>query len=271
MKYVLANGRRYCIDGRLPPAPGVAPAMRFGRYLLASAPIATPPAVHWNRRNPLAIADGLGNDQVGDCAYAGILHLWDIWQGTAAATKADAFSLYKRIRPDFDLDRAVAGDPASDPGGSLPQVLSYARANGLFPDGRGKVAGWVGVDPGNVAHVKAAAWLFGGLYGGASMPDAWAQNPPASDGFVWDLAGPPNPDNGHCIALGGYNATGVVAMTWGRVGIITWRALAEYFAGIRGGELWAPLAADWIDRASAKAPSGFDIVALQADLARIAN
>ena len=47
-------------------------------------------------------------------------------------------------------------------------------------------------------------------------------------GFVWDVAGPANPDNGHCFVGVGYTDIGVVIDSWGMLGTITWAAIAAY-------------------------------------------
>lgn len=269
VRTIFANGRAYRLGGVCPPRVSH-PAARLEHFVHGLALPVPPPAVHYNQRNPLGVFDALGNDEFGDCAFAGLLHLWDIWNGTARATKWDALNLYKAVYPDFDFHKVLAGDENADPGADLQTVLAYVKAHGMWRDGRGKIAGWVKVNPANIEHVKLAIWLFGGLYGGMGIPDALANDPPAAGGFIWDLAGAPDAANGHCIPLVGFNDNEIVCATWGLVGGITPRAVAYYFAEPQGGELYAPLSPDWVDRVTARAPNGFRLDELQAYLRMVA-
>ena len=63
-----------------------------------------------------------------------------------------------------------------------------------------------------------------------------------------------------------YNDQGAIIDTWGLIGTMTWAAVAKY-ASPPNGELYVVLSEDWIDRASGRAPNGFDFATLQADLA----
>ena len=163
----------------------------------------------------------------------------------------------------------VPDDPSTDRGGDEITVLNFARNHGLFADGSGKIAGYVAVDATNATEVKTAIWLFGNVYFGVELPNDWVDPFPKSNGFVWDLTGAPNPENGHCFIGGGYDGRGVIIDTWGMVGTLTWAACARYAAKACQGELYTILSPDWIAKASDRAPSGFDMVSLEADLSAI--
>ena len=271
MKYVHANGERLCVSGRRIPTQPPLTQLHFGDFVSPSLP-PPPPRVYWDQRNVAGVSDAYRNDEIGDCGYAGWMHLWDIWNPTTKATSDDVLWLYKACEPAFDEKRALAGDPNADPGADLESVLRFVQDKGAFPDGRGRIAAWIRVDPTNWQHVKQAIWLFGGVYAGACMPDAWPDNFTGQSGFTWDLAGHHNPDNAHCIPLSGYaEDIGAVCMTWGKLGTITPRAIANYFASAQGGEMYAPVSLDWPDRVTLKAPSGFDIAGLESALKGFSN
>lgn len=117
----------------------------------------------------------LGNNQYGDCAFAGALHLDQAWSDNAGKpfvpTDAQALAAYS----------AVCGfspaDPATDRGAVLLDVLNYWRQTGIA--GR-KILAYVSVNMRNPAEVKQAINLFGGLYIGLALPLAWQTTD------VWD-------------------------------------------------------------------------------------
>jgi hypothetical protein len=131
------------------------------------------------------------------------------------------------------------------------------------------IAGWANVDATNETEVKQMVYLFEGGMFGLELPDAWIKPFPSANGFVWDVAGPPNPANGHCVIACGYNDQGVHIDSWGLFGTMTWAAVAKYASTLGEGELHAVFSMDAIDAATQKAPNGFDASALLAYQAAI--
>jgi hypothetical protein len=259
------TGRSYKL-GRKPSPPQR--HLCLGAYLKA-ADLPQPPRVcHYSPQAEHGLAMILGNDQLGDCTAAAAAHLIDVWRGNSgqtapAVTEADAISFYSRTTG------YQPGYPASDQGGDLVTVMTRWRDSGFYADEASKILGWAAVDAGDPREVRTAIWLFEGLYMGAGLPDEWLHPPPDANAFVWGVAGEPDQDNGHCTAAVGYNAVGVQVATWGMIGTVRWDALAKYWSGAARGELYALLSPEAINRATRKAASGFDIVALQADLASL--
>ncbi len=241
------------------------PRLSLRNYLSAALP-APPPSVDYSAKPAAFLQQVLGNDTLGDCTAAGAFHIGGALLANADQaipfTQADAIKFYSASTG------YVPGDAATDRGGDEQTVLNYWVATGLTP-GAHKIAGWVAVDGADADEVKAALWLFENLYFGVELPDAWIEPMPAASGFTWDVAGASDPDNGHCFAGIGYGAAGVAIDTWGMLGTITWPAIAKYAATAGAGELYAVLGADAIDKASAKAPNGFDWQQLVDDLAAI--
>jgi len=110
--------------------------------------------------------------------------------------------------------------------------------------------------------VETAAWLFGGLYIGLQMPlTAQAQK-------VWDwtgsLAGPARPGSwgGHAVDVVRYDKNGLTVVTWGRLQELTWQFWDRYCD-----EAYCMLSDDFLEKGNA--PNGFDLAALEADLALV--
>jgi hypothetical protein len=165
----------------------------------------------------------------------------------------------------------VPGDPSTDQGCDEQTALNYWENNGALPPhktnptGQHRIAGWMTVDSTNAEECQTALWLFENLYFGIELPDAWINPVPKASGFTWDVAGDPDPNNGHCVAGVGYNSTGIAIDTWGMTGVMTYAAVAKYPKQASGGELYTVVSMDAISKANEKAPNGFDWSQLIAD------
>ena len=217
----------------------------------------------------------LKNDELADCTAAGLFHIGGAWHANNGAavpySEADCvrfYALSTGYRP---------GHPETDRGGSEVDVLNFAMQKGLCPGQSNPhtISSWVTINAADPIKVKKAIWLFGGLYVGMSMPDAWIVPEAAqSDGFVFDVAGPPNDDNGHCMAIVGYHtmASGALRLklsTWGMIGEMTGSALAKYGVNYAAGECYAIFGRDWISAVKKKAPNDFDAEQLASDIANM--
>ena len=248
--------------GRKRPAPYR--KLHFASYAGPSLP-APPAFVHRGKKAIASLSDIYGNDQLGDCTAAGAGHIMGIWRGNAgngdpAPTTGQVVDFYSRTTG------YNPNDPNTDQGGDEVTVLNYWRDKGFFSDGSGKIAAWVNVDATNPVEVRQAIWLAEAVYFGVELPEAWVSPMPRTSGFIWDVAGEANPQNGHCFIAGSYdaNSRGPIIDTWGEFGIITWEAIAKY-ASSPGGELHAAFSLDCINRATQKTDSGFDFDQLLAD------
>lgn len=243
------------VFGRKRPAP--APEHRRMKSTpmgLISLPEAMPASEDLIKAAALALAqaeyaaqnDILANDQYGDCTCAGALHLEALFQALLLKgrfwrqpSKSDALWLYSQVtHPAFN---PFSG--ANDNGANEQDVLNFWEKNGIFSDMTGKISSWSAVDARNEAAVKQAIIMNHNLYLGVELPDAWlqqAQNNPVN--YVWDVAGDPNPENGHCVVGVGYTAQGVQVNSWGGLFTITWAALAKYCTPPTG-ELYTVVAA----------------------------
>jgi hypothetical protein len=186
----------------------------------ATAPEPTPPPFVHSPQTNWPMAD---NDRLGDCTIAGACHVNEAgavivgehytYQGDAA-TSQEYFHL----------------SGGQDTGLMLPQVLvPWHTGNGLW--GQGRNGGYVSIQPGNLAGVKRGIWIFGNNYIAVNLPaPAQTQFNPNGTG-VWELTNT-SADwaivGGHCIVPIGYNAEGIVTVTWGSTVLITYEWWTTY-------------------------------------------
>lgn len=224
----------------------------------------TPPdAVTYAPRAFAALAQVYRNDELGDCVIAGMAHLVGVFTGNSGPNP-EVFSEQQVTGMYSAIGGYVPGDASTDNGCDERTAMAYWQEQGA-PAGSNKIAGWVSIDGTQIARVKTALWLFENLVFGVELPDKWVEPFPAAPGFVWDVAGRPNPDNGHCFVGVGYTAQGVIIDSWGMLGVITWAAILAYATATGSGELYSVLSPQLVAKAQAKAPNGFDWESLQAD------
>ncbi len=247
-------------------APG--PSFKLRHYMSGSMP-ATPASCDYTQNGAsltAALADILGNDAVGDCVIAWLLHQLAIWTGYALgvpfhATRDQALAMYSAITG------YVVGNPATDQGTDPQTAINWVIANG-FPNGD-KPLGSVCIDGTNVAELQQAIYLFEGCGFAVGLPDAYVASMPSGDGFIWDVAGASDSGNGHMFLGAGYDSTGVIVDTWGFLGKFTYKAIAAYAVATTGGEIHILLSADMIAKAALKAPNGIDWASLVQDFDQI--
>lgn len=198
----------------------------------------------------------MANDRLGDCTCAAAGHLIQAWTANRGseqtATDLAIIAAYSAITG------YMPSNPESDQGAVELDVLNYWRSSGIAGQ---KLGAYASVDALSMDHVKAAINCFGGVYIGAALPLS------AQSQTVWDVTdgadATPGSWGGHAMAVVGYTPSGVVLVTWGAIKIATWSWWAKYVD-----ESYALLDDAWVSGTS-PAPSGFDLAALQADLAAI--
>lgn len=240
--------------GKLPPKHDFR-TLRFAKYAKALLP-APVKFDYTNRLNRLGI---LANDTLGDCTAAGVAHLHQAWAAyngfSFIPTDAETVEFYSKSCG------YVIGDPATDNGGALLDVLKYWKTNGYFGH---TIEAYAAVAGDDAASIKQAIYYFGGLYMGIALPKS-AQNQD-----VWDVPwyGQRGPGafgswGGHCVSAAvGYDEDTVTVITWGALKKMTWNFFKTYCD-----EAYAVLSPDWYG--TGVAPTGFDAVGLRADIAAI--
>lgn len=243
--------------------------LRLSKYS-ASLP-APPPSCDWTKG--VTSWGEMLNDQLGDCTCAAVGHADQVVSLNSPSgfmvTPPDQLilNLYERSCG------YVPGDPSTDQGGVIVDVLNYVRQHGLGRKDahrrhrkKFKLYAYADPDPGNLNHVKQSIATFGVVDIGLNLP-LTAQS---QVGGVWDVVGNPrnNPNSmpdswgGHSVAVCGYDADTLTCITWGMLQKMTYAFWAFYCD-----ESHALLFAAWLERFGAQAPAALQ--QLQADLALV--
>ncbi len=244
-------------------APTTEAKMKLKDYLVAGVTLPTPPTSQsWTAAAQAALVQMYLNNSLGDCVIAGGYHDIGVWTGNAG----DIFvASSAQITADYSaIGGYVPGQPSTDNGCDEQTALTYWTSHG-FADGS-KLAGWLAVDATNQQEMELALYLFENLFFGMALPDAWISPFPSTNGFIWDVAGNPDPNNGHCVIGCGYTTGGVTIDSWGLLGTLTWKAAAKYAVLANGGELYVLLSPDQIAKGQTLAPNGFNWTQLITDL-----
>jgi hypothetical protein len=201
----------------------------------------------------------MGNNLYGDCAFAAMGHAVQTWTADNGAettvTDAAVLAAYAGCTG-FDPN-----DPSTDNGTTLLAALRWWRTTGV---GGHKIGAFAKVDHHNIAHVKAAIDLFGGVYTGAALPRT-AQGESRWVGPKGSLTGDNAPWSwgGHALWTPHYDRSGVGMRTWGRIRGADWQWWIDYVD-----ECYAPISDDWLTDAK-PAPNGLDLAKLRAYLAAL--
>jgi hypothetical protein len=196
------------------------------------------------------------NDRIGDCTIAAAGHMIEAWSGAARGRAVEIGD--KAVLDAFDRVKVV--DPLTGEEGAVElDVLRYWRSTGI---GGHTIGAFARVSTHDLGLVRSAAYLFGGLYLGLALPLT------AQTQEVWDwtgsLAGPARPGSwgGHAVDVVGYAAGALTVVTWGALKQMTWTFWERYVD-----ECYCILSEDFLN--AGKAPNGFDLAALKADLALV--
>jgi len=197
------------------------------------------------------------NDRIGDCTTAAAGHMIEAW---TAPTRGHAVEVSEHaVLAAFDKVKQV--DPRTGEEGAVElDVLAYWRKHGI---GRHRIGAFARVPVWDHRLVRAAAFLFGGLYIGLELP-VTAQRQSTWD-WTHSLTGPAKPGSwgGHAVDIVGYARHALTVVTWGRLQELTWSFWDRYVD-----EVYAIISVDFLDEGG-ETPSGFDLAALKADLALV--
>jgi len=229
--------------------------LSFAKFLTPDAPLIEPPSkVFLEYKIPPDTIGMYGNDQYGDCVFAGIAH-W-LMLITAHTGKmivpelSDVLAMYERVCPGFDPTT-----DANDNGAAVTDGLNDWMVNGLCGH---KIDGWAAIDPKNLIHRRLGLFMFLGVGVGIQCP-ALAQQQFLA-GQTWDVAADDGGiEGGHFIFESGEGSDGHNYETWGKgdqKGTNAWDATYT-------DESYIVLTHDLVESASAKTPFGFDYPALQ--------
>lgn len=225
--------------------------LQLARYLDARHLPTPPEKIDHASRLPSNIGM-MGNDKYGDCTIAAIGHMVQSW-----TVYAD-FPI--TTIPDSEITKAYFELSPNDEGCYMLDVLNYWRKTGVGGD---KCEAFVETAAANITQAQLAIQYFGNLFIGMGLPNTNTFGP-------WDVkkpTWPANPANGHAVCLIGYdNAKEVFKVaTWGQVWDMSYGWFKKYVD-----EGYAILN-DVSLNATGLTPEGFDLTALQNDLAHLGD
>jgi hypothetical protein len=242
---------------------------RIPQMSALTAGLALPPppkAIDWSAKLPGNLGM-MGNAQYGDCIDAGVYHGRQVWTANAAtlstAPDADVLKLYE------EASGYVPGDPSTDQGGLIQNVLAYwAKTGAPIPGGVDILDAYVEIDELSQQNIQRAIADCGFAMVGFNVPQWFVDQLNAGTlPQTWDVQ--PDLDNtivdGHCVILPGYGARGRYrVISWGSKGYWMTPAFEKQFVD----EAYALIDKDWLE-ATGQTPSWFTLPALEAAMAQI--
>jgi hypothetical protein len=244
------------VDAHLPRL-GKAPFTPDARDLRFSSYVSSLPAVpttfgHDRLIKPAAWGM-LGNDEQGDCVWAGAAHETMLWNAEAGRhvgfTTSGVLSDYHQ----------VAGP--GDDGTVVRDAYSFRKATGVQDASgrRHRIGAYVQLEPGNVDHLWQALYLFGAVGIGIRFPSSAMSQFQA--GQRWSVVPGSPVEGGHYIPVVA-RRDGIVCVTWGREQRMTKGFYEEYCD-----EAWATVSVEALT--GKRSLEGFDLAALNVDLQKV--
>jgi hypothetical protein len=225
--------------------------LQLGRYLDTRKLPEPPVFVNHASRLPEDIGM-MRNDAYGDCAVAAPGHMVQSWSVYA--------DYPMHTISDDDIVAAYFTLSPNDEGCYMLDVMNYWRKTGIGGD---KIEAFVETAPASITQAKLTIQLFGSLFIGMGLPNVNTFGP----WNVKDPTWPANPSNGHAVCLLAYNDSTEMfkVATWGEVWDMSYGWFKKYVD-----ESYACLN-DLSLNALGLTPEGFNLAALQRDLAHIGD
>lgn len=206
----------------------------------------------------------LGNDEWGDCAWAGPAHetmLLSTEGGHPATfTTADVLSDYA-AGTGFNPNAGPPGSNPTDKGSNVREVLGYRRKTGIVDAAqkRHKIGAFVKLESKNLTQLYQAMYLFQAVGIGIEFPGSAMEQ--FHEGKPWSVVPGAQIEGGHyicCVA----KRQNIDIVTWGALQQMT----VEFFETYCD-EAWAYLSTE--DLQQEKDPEGFNLTQLKEDLAKL--
>lgn len=194
------------------------------------------------------------NDSLGDCTIAAKGHAVQVFtlnQGVERTVSDDTILHYYEL-----WDGYVNGDPSTDNGGAMLDVLNHYRREGFAGS---LLKAFAAIDHTDIQMVEHAIHLFGVVDIGFQVPASAMQQ--FQDGQPWDVVSDDGGiEGGHDVILVGYNSFGPLCITWGKVQPMSWPFFLKYVD-----EAYALFSPEWLNK-SGIAPNAIALDALEEDL-----
>jgi hypothetical protein len=246
------------------PATHDAQDLLFTKYVDAAQLPPTPAEFGHEKLFPLKGWGMLGNDEWGDCAWAGPAHetmlLSTEGAHPAAFTTAGVLSDYA-AGTGFDPKAGPPGSNPTDQGSDVREVLSYRRKTGIVDAAqkRHKIGAFVKLEPKNLAQIYQAMYLFQTVGIGIEFPGSAMEQ--FHEGKPWSVVPGAQIEGGHyvcCVA----KHQNIDIVTWGALQQMTVEFFEQYCD-----EAWAYLSTEDLQKDTD--PEGFNLSQLKHDLAAL--
>ena len=159
--------------------------------------------------DPKTLFPMLGNDQYGDCTFAGWGHFKTLANGLVGV---------KSIPDEKDTVNAyLKFTHGQDTGCNELDVMKKGKKCGILGE---KVPFYIDVDPSNLKQIRQTIWLFGAVYMGFKVPQNCQQQ--FEDRVPWTPG--PLTNDGHCVIAPSYTQDMFTNLTWGdtQEGTVPW-------------------------------------------------
>lgn len=199
--------------GKLPATPNRV-ALKFSFFSHKDQLPAAPATYSHTNLVPDADWGVLGNDQYGDCVWAGAGHETILWN--SEAQKTVAFSTENTLSDYTAVTGFDPNEPWTDAGTNMSDAAEYRRKTGVLDAAgtRHQVAAYLAIEPGNLDELKQALFLFGAV--GIGIVVTSDQQTQFANGEPWDVSDAPV-EGGHYVPIVGYDADFFYVVTWGKV------------------------------------------------------
>lgn len=220
----------------------------------------------WNEKFSGSISD-YGNTLNGiqNCVPAAAAHMITFWTSNAKG-RATVLSSKTVLEAYIKESGYNPARPATDVGCSILNFLSNWQFNGI---GGNKIRTFARFKEQQREEIKQAIFLFGPCIIGLDMPHtarsqtngAWKYvDGPGSEPGSWGFRG-----GGHAVAAIGYDAEGLLVISWGSPIKMDWKFYEEY-----NDESYVALSDDWLTTANTSpSPSNKTLEMLQATISKL--
>lgn len=204
--------------------------------------------------------DMLGNDQYGDCVWAGAAHETMLW--TREGGHPAGFSLTSVLSDYSAVTGFEPSDPNTDQGTDMQTAASYRRKTGVLDVSgkRHKIAAYLAITPGDLQEHLVATYLFGAVGIGIQFPDSAMYQ--FNQGKAWSVVSGSKIEGGHYIPLVAHRSRHLVCVTWGQTQPMTLGFFRKY-----NDESIAYVSLEALT--NGKSLEGFNATQLEADLKQL--
>ena len=202
----------------------------------------------------------LGNDQVGDCVIAAMLH-YRMAASAAAGNGVPPFSTEDALNIYSSITGYNPADPSTDQGTAWTSALAYWQETGILGH---KILGWGAFDYTNPVKLNQAIDIFGGVLVGTIVTESMEQQFGMKQEWTAPFSG--GEVGAHGIPILGFGRKGRTCITWAAR-----QAMDLTMPTALWDEAYIVIDDEWLKNAKATPILGLNLDALEADLKLIAG